>query len=253
MFNLEKYDLRCAAVTGVAISAAVAGYSIYQGEKKKSEAKKAMNNLDQQALTNVYEDIPISTAGSDYLKEQNSRTTAQLVGATRNAGIRGVLSAVPKIQAMSNDANKEGQVYLDNQVNERNKLIASDNRRIQGMEEQRYNQELAGIGNLMEVGQAYTDQGIRGLGNTLISGARAIEAEKNGGEDNGDYSGLTGKERRLARRAIRENNESDYMIDDSSYYMGRLPEILSPSEMRINQSQRGSLYNNLKPDPYGLG
>ena len=164
-----------AAVTSLAIGAAVSGYSIYQGEKQKKEAKKALNNLDQQALENVYQDLPISTVGSDVLKEQNSRTTSQLVGASRNAGIRGVLSEVPKIQSFSNDANREGQAYLDNQVQDRNRLIASDNQRIQGMEEQRYNAELAGIGQLMEVGQAYTDQGIRGLGNTLMSGAKNID------------------------------------------------------------------------------
>lgn len=232
-----------AAVTGVAISAAVAGYSIYQGEKRKSEAKKAMNNLDQQALENVYEDIPISRVGSDYLAEQNSRTTSQLVGASRNAGIRGVLSAVPRIQAMSNDANKEGQVYLDNQIQERNRLIASDNRRIQGMEEQRYNQELAGIGQLMEVGQAYTDQGIRGLGNAAIMGAKAIEAGQNGGDGGEDYSGLSGKEKRLARREIRRNSGYNYGLADTSYMSG-LPELMNPSN---------SLYDSLKPDPYGLG
>lgn len=221
-----------AAVTSLAIGAAVSGYSIYQGEKQKKEAKKALNNLDQQALENVYQDLPISTVGSDFLKEQNSRTTSQLVGASRNAGIRGVLSAVPKIQSFSNDSNREGQAYLDGQVQDRNRLIASDNQRIQGMEEQRYNAELAGIGQLMEVGQAYTDQGIRGLGNTLMSGARTLEAEKKERDGENPFSGTF-------------NDRYSHLTGNYLNGYSSIPNIQSPSEM--------SLFNQLKPNSYGLG
>ncbi len=239
MYNLDKYNLKHAAVTGVAISAAVAGYSIYQGEKKKKEAEVAHKNIDIPTLENVYQDLPISTVGSDFLKEQNSRTTSQLVGASRNAGIRGVLSAVPKIQSFSNDANREGQAYLDNQVQDRNRLIASDNQRIQGMEEQRYNAELAGIGQLMEVGQAYTDQGIRGLRNTAISGAKNIEAGRNQGTEYFQTESLESINKRLLQGygSIREYNA--------------IPKLMS--EQKPSVGKDSNLYTNYKPDAYGLG
>jgi hypothetical protein len=226
-----------AAITSVAIAAVSAGYSIYQGAKQKSEAKKALNNFDRQELDNVYADMPVSMVGSDFLAEQNSRTTASLLNGARQAGSRGIFSSIPRIQAFSNDANREGQAYLDTQFQERNRLLASDKQRIQGIQENRDNAELAGIGQQMEVGQAYLDQGIRGAGNALISGARNIDFTGDGSYN--EQQGLTFD-------GLPKNGMAASTNPNILYTRATLDSIFSP------RTQTPRLYNDYKPSPYGL-
>lgn len=147
------------------IGAATGGFQLFQGIKQSKEAKEALANFERQDLTNVYENQGISTIGSDLMREEAGRTSASLVDATRNAGIRGVFGGIPKIAAQNNSQNRNAQLYLDNQVQDRNRLIAGDNQRIQAMQEARDNQELAGIGALKQAGQENTFSGIRGIGN----------------------------------------------------------------------------------------
>lgn len=235
-----------AAITSLGIGLATSAYSIYQGEKQKNEAKKALNNFDRQELENVYADLPISTVGSDFLAEQNSRTSAQLIGASQQSGSRGVLSAIPKIQAFSNDANKEGQAYLDKQVQDRNRLVASDNQRIQGIQENRDNAELAGIGQQMEVGQAYTDQGIRGASNALMSGARNIDFTGDGSYN--ENQGLT-PDGLPMNGSQTPNNINTGLL----YTRDTLNSVFSPTRAIQRMDANEELYGRYQPKPYGLG
>lgn len=221
-----------AAITGAVLAAGTAAFSITQGIKKNKEAKEALNDLDQPILDNVYKDLPISTVGSDYLAEQNARTSADLVGASRDAGIRGVLSGIPKIQAFTNDANREGQAYLDRQVQDRNRLIAGDEQRIQGTKENRYNNELAGIGNLMDVGQTYINQGVRGLGNAAMSYASNTPKNLDNLSKSGEYT------RDWNFRSLNGMTDINSAYD-GSYDVPRL-------------SRESDLFKSYKPSPYGL-
>lgn len=235
-----------AAITGLAISAISAGYGIYQGEQKKKEARDAMNNFNRQELENVFEDMPISTLGSDIAREEASRTTASLVQASRQAGSRGVFSSIPKIQAYNNEANRRNQLELDNKIDRRNELIANDNQRIQAMQENRDNQELAGIGQLMDVGEAQSMSGIRGLANTLISATNGI------------------KPKNTNEFGIENSNSPLSGFGSSSYSRNSLDSIFSPTEnsmsiLNANQfstlprvSFTDPLYEKYKPNSYGL-
>ncbi|AGO49734.1 virion structural protein [Cellulophaga phage phi13:2] len=164
-----------AAATALAIAgAAQGGFQLFQGIKQTKEAKEALANFERQELENVYEDQGISTIGSNLMREESGRTSASLVDASRNAGIRGVFGSIPKIASQTNSQNRESQLYLDNQVQNRNRLVAQDNQRIQGMQEARDNQELQGIGQLRQTGQENTFSGIRGVGNSAMSIANII-------------------------------------------------------------------------------
>jgi hypothetical protein len=169
-----------AAITTTAIGAATAGFQIYQGIKQGNEAKKLMNEFDPQDLENVFKDLQISTVGSDLLREEAGRTSASLVDASRNAGVRGVFGAIPKIAAQNNSQNRQAQSYLDDQMQRREYAIAQDNQRIQGMQEQRDNAQLAGIGQLQQTSQQNVFSGIRGVANSAIYGAQNIDWNKKG-------------------------------------------------------------------------
>jgi hypothetical protein len=185
----------CAAVTTTALAVGMAGYQIYQGEKQKKDAKRALKNYERQDLDNAFEEVQISTAGSDYLREESQRTAAELTTAVREGGTRSILGGIPKIAATVNDANREGRAYLDKQYINRDYAIAGDKVQTRAMQETREANDLAGIGQAIMVGQQNAWNGIRGLGASLNYGARNIdfgEGSYNDRQREKDYKYLNG-------------------------------------------------------------
>ena len=171
-----------AATTILMGGAALAGsgLQIAQGLKQTKEGEAALNDFERQELENIFEDMPISLLGSNIRREDTSQMNANLTDAARNSGIRGVFGALPRIQAMGNQAARQNQLDVDNQVMKRNYAIAGDEGRIQGMQENRDNQDLAGIGQQISVGQQNTMSGIGSAFNSLgfISGMMGKSAEE---------------------------------------------------------------------------
>ena len=145
------------------------------GNKQIKEAKQALNDFEFQELENVFKDMPISTVGSDIMREEASRTTAGMVDAARSGGVRGVLSALPRIQQYSNDVNNDIAMDMDNQIRERNRLIAEDKARIRSMQEQRDRDELAGLGQQLAVGQQNFMSGLNSLSSPLFSAGSLLK------------------------------------------------------------------------------
>jgi hypothetical protein len=166
-----------AAITGSVIAAGTAAYSIAQAEKQKREARRELNSYERQELDNVFKDMPISTIGSDLMLEQGARTEANLVDTARRFGTRGIFGAIPAIQAGSQQVGQEARNYLDQQNQRRNQLIAQDNAQIRGMQEGREAQDLAGIGNLMNVGNQNMQSGMNLGLNSLFMGMRGLEED----------------------------------------------------------------------------
>jgi hypothetical protein len=69
---------------------------------RKKQGKDELNDYDRQDLTNAYENRPISTMGR-LLSGAKSTSNSNLVEASRNGGIRGVLGAIPGIQSENNN------------------------------------------------------------------------------------------------------------------------------------------------------
>jgi len=172
-----------AAATSILMGGAAlagSGLQIAQGLKQTKEGEAALNDFERQELQNIFEDMPISLLGSNIRREDTSQMNANLTDAARNSGIRGVFGALPRIQAMGNQAARQNQLDVDNQVMKRNYAIAGDEGRIQGMQENRDNQDLAGIGQQIAVGQQNTMSGIGSAFNSLgfISGMMGKSAEE---------------------------------------------------------------------------
>jgi hypothetical protein len=169
MFNLEKYHFREAAITTAALGALAAGTQMYMGAKAKKEGQKALQDYNRQDLTesNPYEAIPISTVGSDIIREETQRTSANAVDAIRNMGPRGA-ALLPGVIGANNNSNREARNYLDDQVTKRNYAIAGDNATTRGLMEDRENADLAGIGNEIQVGRQDMWSGFRGLANSAM-------------------------------------------------------------------------------------
>lgn len=164
-----------AAITSAAIGGAgllMSGYQAYKGNQAKRQGQKDLQNYERQSLdsqkANPYRNLQVSTVGSDAMREENQRTTANTVDALRSGGTRGI-AMLPSVVAANNNANNEIRNYLDNQIINRNNLIAGDDVRLRAMMEARENADLAGIGNEIQVGRQDMWSGIRGMGNSAMA------------------------------------------------------------------------------------
>jgi len=164
-----------AAVTSSLIGVGISGYMAAEGAKEKRQAKDSMNRYERQTLDNAFKDMPISTLGSDYLREENQRTAADVTEASRYGGMRGIFGNIPKIQAFTNSANREGQLILDEQVQKRNYAIAGDNVDIRTMNELRDRENLAALSSQFQSGKQDMYNGLSGVGNGLSGVAYGVE------------------------------------------------------------------------------
>lgn len=203
MFNLEKYEFREAAATAIALGGlAMGGYQAYQGAQNAKKANRAINNYDRQDLdkSNPYENMQISTVGSDVMNEQNQINSANAIEAMRAGGSRGI-AMLPSVTAQNNQANQNTRAYLDDQVTKRNYAIAGDKTNIRGMKEDRENADLAGLGQQLQTGRQDMWSGIRSIGSSAMYAANNIDW-------NGD--GVTQTDKDFARMGNSGMNMRDY-------------------------------------------
>jgi len=176
-----------AAITTSAIGLVTAGYQAWQGREQNRKAQKALQDYNRQDLgkSNPYENIAVSTVGSDIMREESQRNSANTVDALRNMGTRGA-AMLPQVVANNTIANQESRNYLDEQINKRNYAIAGDQTAIRSMKEDRENADLAGIGQQMQAGQQNMWSGIRGVGSSLMYAANNIDFSKDGSGSQAD-------------------------------------------------------------------
>lgn len=166
----------CAAITGTAIAAGVAGYQVYQGEQAKKRAKADMNEYERADLDNAFEDMQISTVGSDLMKEELQRGSASFVDALQQGGSRMVTAGLPRVQSGLISGANEARNYLDNQVLARDKMIAGDNVNLRGIREQRDNANLSAISSEYQSGRQDSWSGMLGLASSAMSAGRELES-----------------------------------------------------------------------------
>jgi hypothetical protein len=123
------------------------------GAKQASKARKAIDSYQRQDLTNIYEDLSVSTKGAELQREELARATATSIGALQQGGIRGVLGGIGKVQEQNIAASRQIGADLDIQQKEIERLQAGDEARIQQITEQREQADLAGLGQQLSVGQ----------------------------------------------------------------------------------------------------
>lgn len=152
-----------AAATAVALGGlAISGYQAIDGANRAKKASKELSEYERQTLDNAFENIQISTMGSDLLKEQAGITSASLVDSAQQSGTRGILSTLPKIVGYTNNVNQEAAKMLDDQVQRRSYAIAGDNARIEGITENRDIANISALSSEVNAGRQDTANGIMG-------------------------------------------------------------------------------------------
>lgn len=140
--------------------------------KEKKQRQAELDAYQRQELTNAYKDMQISTIGSDAMREESSRNMATAMNTIGNAGTRAIIGATPKLVAEQNNVGRGIQKELDDQLIKKNYAIAQDDAQIRGLQEQRENADLAGLGNAIDTARQDMNMGL----NTALNGAMTIGA-----------------------------------------------------------------------------
>lgn len=139
------------------------------GANQASKARKAIENYQRQELTNAYDGVSVSTIGADLQREEMARATATGVEALRSAGTRGLVGGLGRLQQGVNLQSRQIGAGLDMQQQRIDFARAQDQTRVRQMQERREEQDLAGYGQQLAVGQQNMFSGIGDL--TQIAGA----------------------------------------------------------------------------------
>lgn len=159
-----------AAVTTSAIGVGLGAYQMIDGMNKSKDP-----GYTRQPLENAFKDVPISTVGADFAREETGRNNASMVEAVRGGGAQGIYSSLPKIVENNNNENRKIQIDLDNQVNKRNYAAAGDEVAIRDIKENRDTQNIAAISSRVQKGNQDMWSGMMGIGKSVMYGAGNID------------------------------------------------------------------------------
>jgi hypothetical protein len=156
-----------------AIGGAVGGFKkMKEGRDLQDEGQQGIDNFSWDELRNPYEDLQISTAGAEMQAEEAARVSSTVMQAGRAGGTRGIAATAGRVQAQNNKVNQGIAVNLDEQQKNIDRAVAGDNAAIRGMRETRQSNELAGYGNMVDVGM---DMRQSGMGDLVAVGAALDE------------------------------------------------------------------------------
>jgi hypothetical protein len=159
-------------------------FDTISASKREKERQAELDAYQRQELTNAYKNMQISTIGSDAMLEESSRNIATAMNTIGNAGTRAIIGATPKLVAEQNNVNRNIQKELDDQVIRRNYAIAQDDANIRGMQEQREYNDLAGLGNAIDVARQDKNMGMNTMFNAIGSVASTMKGQIGKDPDN---------------------------------------------------------------------
>jgi len=111
-------------------------------------------------------------------REEAGRTSATAIDALRGSGTRGVVGGVGNVVANTNAVNADIGANLDEQQKDIDRLKAEDERRIQGVNETRYQNDVAGLSSQIDSAQDAQNQGTANTIQGLGSAGQAYENRK---------------------------------------------------------------------------
>jgi parvulin-like peptidyl-prolyl isomerase len=137
-----------AAVTGAVIAAGSTAYSISQSIKaaqQKKEAAKEISKLEAPELINSGDSLSVSTLGSDALRQEQARNSANLTQAASDSGTRGIIGSAGTIAAKNMETNSKIAANLDEQQKAIDMYKAQERSNIRSEENQRFRDKLAAL------------------------------------------------------------------------------------------------------------
>ena len=158
--------------TAIALGSAVLGAgtgiagAISQGKQARNYQKQ-IENYQRQKLVNPYADLQVSTLGADRQREDLARTMTTYGNLAAMSGTRGIASLLPNLTQTQNDQTAKIAANLDEQQKQIDQLKAQGEMQVQGMTEQRENNDLLGLGQAYQTARAQQQQGINQIAQSV--------------------------------------------------------------------------------------
>jgi hypothetical protein len=141
-----------------------------QGARQEKEASRALANYERQQLTNVANNLEVSTLGADIQREEQSRLASSQIDALRGGGTRALLGGLGRVEAGNQAVNRQIAADIDMQQKQIQQQQAEDEARIRAMRENRENADVAALSSQVQAGRQDMWGGIgnmvRGVGMT---------------------------------------------------------------------------------------
>ena len=163
-----------AAVTSAVIAVGSAGYSIYNSEKKKSDAKKQIEAFERQEFNNPFENLKISTLKADQETDANLSRNATSVDALQRGGTRAVLGGIPKVNESNVLLQNLISQDIEKQDRENKLLLAKGEQNITDLRERREESALLGLGQQLQSARQDSANGVASLVSGGLSFANAF-------------------------------------------------------------------------------
>jgi len=139
----------------------------FEGKKMQKRGQKLIDNFEFSDLDNVQEDRQVSTRAADLAVEQGNIMAATSTEAIRSGGARAIAGGLGRVQSRQNDIVNQVGANLDKKEKEIQAATARDNVALRSMRENREVNELAGYGQMMNVGMGMKYQGVTDTYNTF--------------------------------------------------------------------------------------
>lgn len=200
---------------GTTMAIIAAGVSIASGAAKTITAAKQRKKYQQmidgyqrQELKNPYENLRVSTLGAMVEQENTAQNTATALYNLRQSGTNAVIGATGLVVKQSNQVNKKIAAELDKQAARNELYKAQGSMQIQGMAEQREQEDLAGLGTALNASNQNMWGGMADVTRAGMSFASGIA-------DSGAFSKIQPKVKvdpkvEIDPKVELEKNQSDY-------------------------------------------
>lgn len=132
-----------------------------EGRRRQKRAQKALDAYQRQELTNVYAGLTAPVEGFRLRQEQVKADIASQTEALSRAGARGLVGGLPQVQDYSERAFAQIGADLEQTQFRIQQMIAEDEARIRGLQEERERADIAGLGAEIQAGRQQRYQGIQ--------------------------------------------------------------------------------------------
>lgn len=169
------------AIVGGAVSAGTSIISAIGAGKRAKRIQEQIDNYKRQDLTNPFEGLQVSTLGADRQREDLARTMATYANLAAMGGGRAIVGLAPNLIAQQNEQEAKIAANLDEQEKQNQALKAQGAMQVQGMQEQRENNDLIGLGNALNTARQEQTNAWNQFGQAAMSLGTAVTSGMLGG------------------------------------------------------------------------
>jgi hypothetical protein len=155
-----------ASAVSAGMSAIGGAAKFFEGRKMQRRAQEFIDNFKFEKQINPAESISLATEATNRRLEQVQANSANMIDALQQGGARSVIGGAGRVQQATNQAALDVLSGLEQQEINRQYAIAQGEAENQRVRQAREEQELAGYGQMLNLGQQMKYAGVSDLLNT---------------------------------------------------------------------------------------